>query len=78
MNRTFTESPNYKPNAKLKIKEKVTNFSLEPDNHFLNILSEFRSVLINEDYLETYSSIESQAKLQQVIRDNNQRSKVIS
>ncbi len=67
-NRTFTAPPSFEPNASLIIKNKFKNFTLDQDNHFLKIINHFADCINSGDFKDTYSNIESQAKLQEIIR----------
>ena len=67
-NRTFTAPPSFEPNASLIIKNKFKNFTLDQDNHFLKIINHFANLINSGDFNDSYSNIECQAKLQEIIR----------
>ena len=67
-NRTFTAPPSFEPNVSLKIKNNCKNYTLKEDNHFLKIINHFAYLINSGNFKETYSEIEYQANLQEIIR----------
>jgi len=66
--RAFTPQPNYSPKIILEKDNFRKEYSIEPDNHFVNILREFYRAIKENDYEYHYGRLLNQAKLQEEIR----------
>jgi len=66
--RAFTPQPDYSPRIILEKDNHRKEFSVPPDNHFVNILKEFLRAIKEKDVESHYSKLLNQAKLQEEIR----------
>ena len=74
MDRAFTAPPGFRPPVTLHLNEGKTELFLDSDNHFLNILKEFSSLILKHDYGRYYDDLYHQSRL---LNDIELRAKMI-
>lgn len=67
--RVFTAPPNYSPRIVLEKQDHKQAFVLKPDNHFINIIREFRRAILEKDFSRHWKDALSQANLLELIRE---------
>jgi dTDP-3,4-didehydro-2,6-dideoxy-alpha-D-glucose 3-reductase len=70
--RAFTPGPDLKPVISLERKEGASKYHVDAENHFVNILNEFRRCIIDKDFDSKYEEILNQSRLIQELRDKSQ------
>lgn len=66
--KAFTPGPDYKPRIVLEKQDNIINYDIEPDNHFVNILTEVKRCLLENDYEKHYKALLNQSRLLDEIR----------
>jgi len=69
--RAFTPAPDFKPTITLEQQGEIFNYELDTDNHFVNILNEFKRCVIDNDVESKYEEILNQSRLLQELRDKS-------
>ncbi len=69
--RAFTPAPNFKPTITLEQQGEVFNFEINEENHFINILNEFKRCIFENDKNDKYVEILNQSRLIQELRDKS-------
>jgi len=72
--RAFTPPPYFAPRIVLEKQDHRQEFVIQPDNHFVNILKEFRRSIITEDFNEHWADSLNQARLLDQIRKRHEES----
>jgi len=67
--RIFTAGPGVVPKIRMEEAGTSETFEIEPDNHFLNLLTHFAGTLRSGEYSAGYLEVLSQARLLQTARD---------
>ena len=67
--RAFTPAANFKPTITLEIQGKVFNYEVDAENHFVNILHEFKRCIFENDRDKKYIEILNQSRLLQELKD---------
>lgn len=70
--RAFTPGPNFKPIITLEQHSEVFNYEVDAENHFVNILSEFKRCVQENDVETKYEEILNQSRLLQELRDKSE------
>jgi predicted dehydrogenase len=71
--RAFTPPPGYSPTVILEKQDHRQEFVIKPDNHFINILNEFRRALHEQDFRRHWDASLKQASLLDQIRKHHAR-----
>jgi dTDP-3,4-didehydro-2,6-dideoxy-alpha-D-glucose 3-reductase len=69
--RAFTAPPGFSPVILLEKDGKTEEIKIEPDNHFLNMINHFTSMVDQEDFNHEYEALTEQASLIQQVRDRS-------
>lgn len=67
--RIFTAGPGIKPEIKLEFQGNEETILIDPDNHFLNLLEDFRETIRSGDFEKDYQRLAKQAQLLQKVSD---------
>lgn len=70
--RAFTPGADFKPIITLEKQGEVINYEAQAENHFINILNEFKRCIIEDDMFVKYTEILNQARLIQELRDKGE------
>jgi NDP-hexose-3-ketoreductase len=69
--RAFTPGANFSPTITLEQKSEVFNYEIDADNHFVNILNEFKRCVNESDVEKKYEEILNQSRLLQELKDKS-------
>ena len=69
--RAFTPTPDFKPTITLEIQGEVFNYEVNAENHFVNILNEFKRCIFDADLENKYLEILNQSRLLQELKDKS-------
>ena len=69
--RAFTPGPDFKPIITLEKQGEVFNYEVDAENHFINILNEFKRCILTNDVKEKYIEILNQSRLLQELKDKS-------
>ncbi len=67
--RSFTPGAEFKPVITLEQQGDTINYEIEAENHFVNILNEFKRCVLENDFEPKYSEILNQSRLLQELKD---------
>lgn len=67
--RAFTPTAHFKPTITLEIQGEVFNYEVNAENHFVNILNEFKRCIFENDRDKKYAEILNQSRLLQELKD---------
>jgi predicted dehydrogenase len=67
--RAFTPAANFKPTITLEMQGEVFNYEVDAENHFVNILHEFKRCIFENDMEKKYVEILNQSRLLQELKD---------
>ncbi len=67
--RAFTPGSEFKPIITLETQGEIINHEIEAENHFVNILNEFRSTIFENDLESKYEEILNQSRLLQELKE---------
>lgn len=68
--RAFTPSADFKPTITLEVQGEVFNYEVNAENHFVNILNEFKRCIFENDKENKYVEILNQSRLLQELKDH--------
>lgn len=66
--RAFTPGENFKPIITLEVQGEVFNYEVDAENHFVNILNEFKRCVLENERTDKYNEILNQSRLLEEIR----------
>ena len=69
--RAFTPGAEFIPTITLEQQGEVFNYEIEAENHFINILNEFKNCVISGDIEPKYEEILNQSRLLQELKDKS-------
>lgn len=69
--RAFTPSPDFKPTITLEIQGEVFNHEVNAENHFVNLLNEFKRCIFERDMENKYHEVLNQSRLLQELKDKS-------
>lgn len=69
--RAFTPSADFKPTITLEVQGEVFNYEVDAENHFVNILNEFKRCIFERDMENKYVEILNQSRLLQELKDKS-------
>ncbi|MBL4593061.1 MAG: Gfo/Idh/MocA family oxidoreductase [Flavobacteriales bacterium] len=70
--RAFTPGVEFKPTITLEQQGEVFNYQIDAENHFTNILNEFKRCVIEKDVESKYEEILNQSRLLQELKDKSE------
>jgi dTDP-3,4-didehydro-2,6-dideoxy-alpha-D-glucose 3-reductase len=70
--RAFTPGVEFKPTITLEQQSEVFNYEVDPENHFVNILNEFKRCVLEKDVETKYEEILNQSRLLQELNDKSE------
>ena len=70
--RAFTPGVDFKPIITLEQQGEVFNYEVDAENHFVNILNEFKRCIIEKDVEKKYEEILNQSRLLQELKDKSE------
>lgn len=71
VHRAFTPGADFKPTITLEVQGEVFNYEVNAENHFVNILNEFKRCIFERDMESKYVEILNQSRLLQELRDKS-------
>lgn len=69
--RAFTPSPDFKTTITLEVQGEVFNYEVGAENHFVNLLNEFKRCIFENDMESKYVEILNQSRLLQELKDKS-------
>ena len=69
--RAFTPSPEFKPTITLEVQGQIFNYEVNAENHFVNMLNEFKRCIFAGDLENKYIEILNQSRLLQEVKDKS-------
>ncbi len=69
--RAFTPAANFKPTITLENQRDVIDYEIDAENHFVNILNEFKRCIIENDVEMKYEEILNQSRLLQELKNKS-------
>jgi len=69
--RAFTPGAEYKPTITLEQQGETFNYEIDAENHFVNILNEFKHCVINGSFEKKYEEILNQSRLLQELKNKS-------
>ena len=69
--RAFTPGETFKPTITLEQQGETFNYEIEPENHFVNILNEFKRCVVDNEVEQKYEEILNQSRLLQELKDKS-------
>jgi predicted dehydrogenase len=61
--RAFTPGENFKPTITLEQQGEIFNYEVDAENHFVNILNEFKRCILENDITDKYEEVLNQSRL---------------
>jgi len=71
VHRAFTPSADYKPVITLEQQGETINYEAKPENHFINILNEFKGCVLKNDFEKRYKEILNQSRLLEELKEKS-------
>jgi len=69
--RAFTPGADHKPTITLEQQGEIFNYEVDAENHFINILNEFKRCVLEKDMNDKYEEILNQSRLLQELKDKS-------
>ena len=70
--RAFTPGPDFVTTVTVENQKEMINYELDPENHFVNILNEFKRCVVEKAFESKYEEILNQSRLLQELKDKSE------